>query len=329
MVHGHRLVGEQCQPGSASASRPRPFGSSCAAQVYQQCDAEAVASLFEKTATSMRAAPRSWSSTTPNAGGGWRALSQALALCEAIEELAGFVPMQAAEVEGMPPSAPTLEKLFLQQVSLGELGIVAVGEALKSGKVPQLQVLTLANNALGESGGVVVGEALKSRKVSQLQTLALHNNALGESGGVAAGEAALKSGKVPQLQQLFLGNNALGESGGVAVGEALKSGKVPQLQTLALDDNALGESGGVAVGEALKSGKVSQLQTLGLHNNALGESGGVAVGEALKSGKVPQLQRLILTAMRWAMALLQHSPQPSAPTHCPTSHSWNWRGTTM
>ena len=192
-------------------------------------DGEAVANLFEKTAGVLRGT-RSCTSTTSQCWRGmasgsrrrWPCASRSSsrgALCHGGGRGGGHAVASAADAGEAVPAGGVLGRVG---------GVVAVGEALKSGKVPQLR-LFLANNALGESGGVAVGEALKGGKVPRLRELYLGNNALGESGGVAVGEA-LKSGKVPQLQELYLGNNALGESGRVAVGGALKSGKVPQLQ---------------------------------------------------------------------------------------------------
>ena len=98
------------------------------------------------------------------------------------------------------------------------------GRGAQERTVPQLQELDLANNALGESGGVAVGEALKSGKVPQLQQLSSSRQCAGEAGRGGGGRGAQER-QGAAAAAAHLANNALGESGGVAVGEALKSGK--------------------------------------------------------------------------------------------------------
>ena len=86
--------------------------------------------------------------------------------------------------------------------------------------MPQLQRLALDNNALGESGGVAVGEALKSGKVPQLQRLVLDDNALGD-GAAAALAAAISANALPNLAQLELeGDNNVSDAGRKALDDA-------------------------------------------------------------------------------------------------------------
>ena len=91
----------------------------------RDADKEAVAKLYEKTATTvLGATPKMELDGVPMCEGDGARLAQALALCATVEELSwNFVKIPAEEVRAMLATpVPSLRKLYLQQAGLDEVG---------------------------------------------------------------------------------------------------------------------------------------------------------------------------------------------------------------
>ncbi|WP_218939371.1 hypothetical protein [Wolbachia endosymbiont of Atemnus politus] len=64
--------------------------------------------------------------------------------------------------------------LDLSCKEIGDEGVKALSEALKSGKLPNLTTLNLAYNEIGDEGVKALSEALKNGKLPNLKDLTLY-----------------------------------------------------------------------------------------------------------------------------------------------------------
>ncbi|MCD6035114.1 MAG: family protein 3-like [Rickettsiales bacterium] len=168
----------------------------------------------------------------------------------------------------------TLTTLHLNDNKVGDEGVKALAEALKTNKT--LTTLYLDWNKIGNTGAEALAEALKTNKT--LTALDLSCNDIGNMGAGAILEA-LRTNKT--LTTLHLGWNEIDKTGAEAILEALRTNKT--LTTLHLGGNYLGDEGAKAIAEALITNKT--LTTLYLGNSKLGVKGAKAIAEALITNK--------------------------------------------
>lgn len=152
---------------------------------------------------------------------------------------------EAVEVMRMLSSAldgSNLNYLNLSNNSLGERGIRAFGDLLKSQK--NLVELYLMNAGISEHAAKALRELIPS--TNKIKILHFHNNVTKDEGAVAISQIVKES---PNLEDFRCSSTRVGSVGGVALSESLQNSTL--LKKLDLRDNMFGPQSGVALGRAL------------------------------------------------------------------------------
>ncbi|KAL4588173.1 hypothetical protein LXL04_001054 [Taraxacum kok-saghyz] len=152
---------------------------------------------------------------------------------------------EAVEVMKMFSSAlegSNLNTLNLSNNSLGERGIRAFGDLLKSQK--NLVGLYLMNAGISEHAAKALRELIPS--TNKLKILHFHNNVTKDDGAVAISQIVKES---PNLEDFRCSSTRIGSVGGVALAQSLQNSTL--LKKLDLHDNMFGPDGGVTLGRTL------------------------------------------------------------------------------
>ena len=178
---------------------------------------------------------------------------------------------------------------------------------IASGALPKLEKLFLDENEIGDAGLIAFAEALKSPRgaLGSLVTLWLEQNRIGKK-GMQAFSSAIATGALPLLEKLILSGNAIGDAGLFALVDAVKPssanprGALPRLEQLLLDSNAIGDAGLISLADAVKPtpespmGALGSLVQLKLWDNHIGDKGMKAFASAIASGALPSLETLVV-----------------------------------
>ena len=129
---------------------------------------------------------------------------------------------------------------FLQlSMYVGDTGAEALAAALGRGALPRLNKLFLVSAAIGDVGLVALAQAL--RQLPALEGLALSYSPFGDEGLAAlvappppVGALPPPAGGLAKLKQLYLGNTQITDAGCATLATALDSGSLPMLEGLVM-----------------------------------------------------------------------------------------------
>ncbi|CDO99022.1 unnamed protein product [Coffea canephora] len=183
------------------------------------------------------------------------------------EEALEVMKIFSAALEGS-----VLKSLNLSDNALGEKGVRAFGELLKS--QTSLEALYLMNDGISEEAARAVCELVPSTDI--LTVLHFHNNMTGDEGAIAISEVVKRS---PLLEDFRCCSTRVGSDGGIALSEAL--GTCTYLRKLDLRDNMFGLEAGIALSKALSFH--ANLTEVYLSYLNLEDKGAIAIADALKS----------------------------------------------
>ncbi|CAK9012580.1 LRR and CARD domains-containing protein 3) (Nucleotide-binding oligomerization domain protein 3) [Durusdinium trenchii] len=183
--------------------------------------------------------------------------------------------------------SPTAEEVGLFSASVGERGMVALAECLKTSAA--LKNLRLSRCDILHSG-VTFADCDPAKKLTEaltanrtLRRLSLAGCKLGPTCGPLFA-AILRENAA--LLELDLSENGLNGSSATALAEGLSVNRT--LFALNLDDNLVDTTGAALLAEALKVNVA--MRRLSLENNVIGDLGATAFAEALKTnGSVKEL----------------------------------------
>ena len=96
---------------------------------------------------------------------------------------------------------PFVQYLRLDGNQIGDVGISAFAEAVRSGALAQLQELWLNSNSIGDVGMKAFADAVRKGALDKLEKLYLHENKIGDA-GMSALAVACASGTLPALKNL-------------------------------------------------------------------------------------------------------------------------------
>uniref|UniRef100_A0A7N0TXE7 WPP domain-containing protein n=1 Tax=Kalanchoe fedtschenkoi TaxID=63787 RepID=A0A7N0TXE7_KALFE len=212
-----------------------------------------------------------------------RSLKDQLKEVDLSDFIAGRPEAEALEVMKIFSSAlegAALKSLNLSNNALGEKGVVAFGDLLKSQS--SLEELYLMNNGISEAAAQAVCDLIPSTE--KLKILHFHNNMTGDEGAIAIAEVVKCS---PLLENFRCSSTRIGLEGGLALAQALET--CTHLKKLDLRDNMFGVEVGISLSKALS--KHPDLTEAYLSYLNLEDEGATAIFNALKES-VPSLEVL-------------------------------------
>mmetsp|Transcript_23968 Transcript_23968/g.32975 ORF Transcript_23968/g.32975 Transcript_23968/m.32975 type:complete len:514 (+) Transcript_23968:43-1584(+) len=175
-----------------------------------------------------------------------------------------------------------LKHLDLSDNALGEKGVRAVGDILKSQN--GLESLAFMNDGISAEAAAAIAELLPNPL--NLKKLHFFNNMSGDPG---AGHIASVLARAPHMEDFRMGSTRVMQAGGLHLAKAIHQGT--KLVKLDLKDNSLGPVGGKAFALVLQ--KHPNLRHLNFSETALCNSGAAALVEGLAVG-CPNLEVLEL-----------------------------------
>lgn len=188
------------------------------------------------------------------------------------------------EPRAAPDGALALATLGLSFNPLGTSGGVAIGAAMRAGRLPRLQHIQLQGCAMSAEAATALARGLPNAR--SLMHLDLSDNSIGDDGACAIASELHMS---PSLHELLLSRNQLGEKAayGLATalvrrGRAAGKGSGCRLTMLSLSHNQIRTQGACALAEALGADKGNRtLTSLYLRANKLAQPALLALGDAL------------------------------------------------
>lgn len=232
-----------------------------------------------------------------NLSSNWLTDRQGVLLSQAISSKA----LSNVKVLDLSYNSGILDDGAVAASGLGEVGMVAIFDALQSGGCPQLTSLRLANARLSTKATEALARLLMSKACSKLEVLDLehygvdHDHHQGNTTLLLPIIEALSSGCCEHLKRLKLEGNRLLPDDAWALADALGKGTFKDLKELTLDlDRPREDYGLVAIMEALKNGACPQLHTFTSHIGR-GSTAAHLLSYAIAAGSLPHLQYLTVS----------------------------------
>ena len=220
----------------------------------------------------------------------------------------------------------TIEQMY--KATLGDSGLTAFADAVRSGALAQLKELEISENRIGVVGISALADAVSMGALPALKGLNLESNNIGDAGMSALADA-VRSGALAQLEELNLSNNyrtalpnnSIADGNDNADFASFAEAERKDILAVGIEDEgyitmeikrrwkqvstspakAKGKetkkapSGISALADAVSKGALSALKGLNLSVNFIGDAGISALVDSVSKGALPALEALDLS----------------------------------
>ena len=177
------------------------------------------------------------------------------------------------------PFMPTLTKLKLNHIDMGDAGLKALCECLGHGNVSSLSRLELGSNQFGPMGAEALAAAILRGAMPKLEQLALSSNLLGNQ-GVAALALALR--KLPVLKRLDLSACKFGDEDVASLLDNLAKDDFKALEILVIVANNVTDVGCAKLVAAINGGRMPKLRDVAVLRNSASNAAAKSIIDAIQ-----------------------------------------------
>lgn len=193
-----------------------------------------------------------------------------VALADAVLSSPGVETLNHVPIKRIRESDPTLTKLALRSLPLGDVGMHALGAALRSNR--HLLELDLSRTEMSDAGLALLARALESH--GQLRSLTLQHNRFGDAGAAALFRSlGAAGGWGGVVEALDVSGANFGREGALALAEVLRSARPRALTTLRMEETSVEGEAAVSLAEAAVASRLASLSGVPILRVAANESG--------------------------------------------------------